>query len=100
MKPYKVYVTPSAWVEMRALPGHMRQRTKQSVDSLARDPRPANSKALTIPETSYEVRRARLDRWRIVYLIDEETRILSILAVRKRPPYNYHDLAELLRLLQ
>ena len=47
-----------------------------------------------------EVRRARLDRWRIVYLIDEETRILSILAVRKRPPYNYQDLAELLRSLK
>ncbi|HOU41591.1 MAG TPA: type II toxin-antitoxin system RelE/ParE family toxin [Promineifilum sp.] len=100
MNAYKIYVTPSAWVEMRALPGHMRQRAKQSVNSLSRDPRPANSKALNIPETSYEVRRARLDRWRIVYFIDEETRTLSILTVRKRPPYNYQDLAELLRSLK
>lgn len=31
---------------------------------------------------------------------DEETRTLSILTVRKRPPYNYQDLAELLRSLK
>ena len=100
MKSYKVYVTPTAWTEMRALPGHIRQRTKQAVDSLASEPRPTNSKALTGFETSYEGRRARLDRWRIVYLIDEESSTLSILTVRKRPPYNYNDLAELLRSLE
>jgi mRNA interferase RelE/StbE len=100
MKPYRVYVTPAAWTEMRELPGHIRQRTKQAVDGLALEPRPTSSKALTVTDTPYEVRRARLDRWRIVYLIDENTHTLSVLTVRKRPPYNYQDLAELLRSLQ
>jgi len=85
---------------MRELPGHVRQRTKQAVDSLAREPRPSISKALRVEDTPYEVRRARLDRWRILYLIDEQNSTLTILAVRKRPPYNYQDLAEPLRSLQ
>ncbi|MBE9471923.1 MAG: hypothetical protein IMY75_07440, partial [Chloroflexi bacterium] len=38
----------------------------------------------------------RLDRWRVVYLIDEADQWVSILAVCKRPPYDYGDLTDLL----
>ncbi len=48
------------------------------------------------PEVDVEVRRLRMDRWRIIYAVDERNKIIDVLAVRKRPPYDYGDLAELL----
>ena len=43
-----------------------------------------------------EARRLRLDRWRVIYVVDEEWAEIGVLAVRKRPPYEYDDLSELL----
>ena len=40
--------------------------------------------------------RLRLDRWRIVYAITDEEQTVDILAIRKRPPYDYDDLRILL----
>jgi mRNA interferase RelE/StbE len=51
---------------------------------------------MRIEALSYELRRLRIDRWRIVYAVTEADRIVDVLAVRKRPPYDYGDLAELL----
>jgi mRNA interferase RelE/StbE len=61
------------------------------------DPRPAKSKKLDVPDVLAEVRRLRLDRWRILYAITEAELIVDVLPVRKRPPYDYGDLAALLR---
>jgi mRNA interferase RelE/StbE len=47
-------------------------------------------------EIKLEPRRIRIDRWRVVYVVDEEWTKVGILAVRKRPPYDYKDLPELL----
>jgi len=38
-----------------------------------------------------------LDRWRIIYVIDEVDLRVHVLAVRKRPPYDYGDLEQLLQ---
>lgn len=95
MSRYKVYVTPQAWSEMKSLPGYMRQRVKRAVDGLSGDPRPAQSKELAV-ESGRELRRLRLDRWRIVYAVMEDEKWVDVLAVRKRPPYDYGDLGELL----
>lgn len=64
---------------------------------MADNPRPAKSKALDVPELEPEVGRLRLEQWRIVYTITEADSIVDILTVRKRPPYDYGDLEELLR---
>ncbi|MFN8458990.1 MAG: hypothetical protein U0401_30795 [Anaerolineae bacterium] len=42
-----------------------------------------------------EPRRLRLEEWRIVYAIIEDIKLTAIVAVRKRPPYDYTDLADL-----
>jgi mRNA interferase RelE/StbE len=42
----------------------------------------------------------RLDRWRIVYAISDEAAMVDVLAVRKRPPYDYGDLEGLLNSLR
>ncbi|MBN1139993.1 MAG: type II toxin-antitoxin system RelE/ParE family toxin [Anaerolineae bacterium] len=99
MSRYTVYVTPPAWKEIKTLPGHMRQRVKQVIDRLVDDPRPHNSVVLRAPEDERELWRLRLDRWRIVYAVTEAEKMVDILAVRKRPPYDYGDLEELLGVL-
>ncbi|MGQ9682523.1 MAG: type II toxin-antitoxin system RelE family toxin, partial [Anaerolineae bacterium] len=48
------------------------------------------------PRKDVEARRLRLERWRIVYVVTEDDQTVDILAVRKRPPYDYGDLAALL----
>jgi len=92
---YIVYVIPQAWKEIKELPGHMRQRIKRTIDGLESDSRPPKSKELHI-EFEHELRRIRLERWRIVYAVIEQDRSIDVLAVRKRPPYDYGDLEELL----
>ena len=93
---YKVYITPSAWQEIKDLPGHIKQRVKQGIEELTEHPRPSSSKQLEVPELKIELRRLRLDKWRIVYAITEENKLVDVLAVRKRPPYDYGDLGTLL----
>lgn len=94
---YTVFVIPQAWQEMKELPGNMRQRVKREVDQLRDDPRPARSQQLTVETTGVVLCRVRLDRWRLVYAISEDTNQIFVLAIRKRPPYNYDDLNHLLK---
>jgi mRNA interferase RelE/StbE len=93
---YTVYVIPHAWKEIKDLPGNMRQRVKRAIEALADNPRPPRSKALDTPDFEHELRRLRLDRWRIVYAVTETNKAVDVLTVRKRPPYDYGDLGQLL----
>lgn len=87
MSAYTVFVSRDAWSEINALPGNVRQRARKAIDSLAENPRPAASKALDLAEPGVELRRLRLDRWRIVvYPVTEVEQAVDVLAVRKRPP--------------
>ncbi len=97
MRAFALYVTPAAFKEIKALPGKVRQRVRRTVAALADNPRPPRSKALNLSGLPVEVRRLRLDRWRVVYAITEAEHVVDVLAVRKRPPYDYGDLTILLR---
>jgi mRNA interferase RelE/StbE len=94
---YKVYATPRALKEAQDLPGHMRQRVKRAIRALADNPRPAGSKDLDVTDLEQEIRRLKLDKWRVIYAITEADNVIDVLAVRKRPPYDYGDLETLLR---
>lgn len=96
MSRYKVYITPRAFKEIKALPGNMRLRVRTAIAEFAVEPRPPHSKALNVAELDRELRRLRLDRWRVLYSISEADLIVDVLAVRKRPPYDYGDLEQLL----
>lgn len=106
MSLYEIFITPQAWRELKALPGHMRQRARREIDGLAATPRPPASKALDVPmpaedePRSYELRRLRIERWRVVYAVTEETRLIDVLTVQKRPPYDYGNLSDLLQQLE
>lgn len=93
---YEVWIPPDVWRDVRRLPGHVRQRIKQAINELKNEPCPSYGKRLEWSETDVELWRLRLDRWRVVYLIDETDQWIGILTVRKRPPYDYGDLADLL----
>lgn len=98
MSQYAVYVLPGEFRTIKRLPGNVRQRIKRAIDGLSDNPRPTGSKQLQVSdekELAWELWRLRIDNWRIVYLISEEERTVDVVAVRKRPPYDYGDLAEL-----
>lgn len=103
MSPYTIYVTPQAWSELKDLPGHLRQRIRGIIDAFATNPRPPDSKSLRPPrsfeagetggdESAVELWRLRIDRWRIVYTISDADQTVDVLAIRRRPPYDYGDL--------
>lgn len=94
---YHLWIKNEAKSEVRKLPGNMRQRIRRAIKDLADDPRPSYSRQMRSPEgIEQEVRRIRLDPWRVIYVVDEEFSEVGVLAVRKRPPYDYKDLLSLL----
>lgn len=97
MSELTIYVTPEAKKEIKKLPGNIRQRVRRAVAGLAKNPRPTKSKVLDLPDLPCEVRRIRMDRWRVLYSFWEDDGIVDVLAVRKRPPYDYGDLESLLK---
>ena len=94
---YRVWIDPSAIAETKATPGNMRQLLKRAMKALATDPRPSDSKELEWPPERFEPRRVKIRNWRIVDAVDDADHWVWVLAVRKRPPYDYGDLAQLLR---
>ena len=93
---YKVYILPRASQEIDRLPGHVRQRVRRAVIGLRDDPKPAHGIQLDFDlGAGRELWRLRLDTWRLVYLLDRDWGTIYVLAVRKRPPYQYEDLPAL-----
>ena len=99
----RLWVEASVIDEIAALPGNMRQRVRKAIRELPENPHPVQSKTLDISAElqieAIEVRRLRIEQWRIIYTIDRELDMISVLAVRRRPPYNYDDLPGLLESL-
>jgi mRNA interferase RelE/StbE len=90
----KAALSQIAFEDLKKLPGNIRRQMITAIDRLEANPRPSTSKRLTIENEPREIRRLRSGKWRIVYLVLDERSI--ILAIRKRPPYNYEDLQRLI----
>lgn len=103
MKRLDLWVEPSVHQARKRLPGHVRQRVKQVISSLADDPQPFNSRSLDVTRLDtppgVEFRRVRLERWRVVYAVHEAEQWVWVLAVHRRPPYDYEDLDALVALV-
>jgi mRNA interferase RelE/StbE len=100
MGKYSIFVQPDAWQAAKQLPGNVRQRVKRFIDDLKDDARPAHTKRLETTQTVLEVRRLRLDDWRVLYAVNEELKQVQVFAIRQRPPYDYADLGDLLSELE
>ena len=99
MQQYDLQIEPTAHKQRKQLPGHVRQRIKRAIDNLARDPRPHQSKNLDttdleIPE-NIELRKIRIDKWRLIYAVNDNEKWVWVWGVRERPPYAYENLEEL-----
>lgn len=91
----RVFLSPNARNDFRRLPGNIRRQLISEIDRLERTPRPSNSKRLKVENESREVRRLRTGQWRIIYWMKENRPV--IIGIRKRPPYDYEDIQELLK---
>lgn len=97
---YNIYIEPDVHRQRENLPGHLRQRIRKLIAELATQPRPHNSRivntaGIDLP-TYVEIRRLRIEQWRIIYYINEDERLVWIWAIRKRPPYDYEDISKLI----
>jgi mRNA-degrading endonuclease RelE of RelBE toxin-antitoxin system len=101
---YELLIEPEVYKERKRLPGHARQRIKQVFDSLVEEPRPPRSQPLDVTElnvpSGVEVRRLRMDRWRVIYAVNDDERWVWVLAICRRPPYDYEDLDDLVARLE
>ncbi|MDQ3247952.1 MAG: type II toxin-antitoxin system RelE/ParE family toxin [Chloroflexota bacterium] len=94
---YQLWIKDEAKAEIGILPGYMRAQVRRTIESLRLEPRPYYSVEMTSPaNVNAEVRRLKIEHWRVIYIVDEEWSEVGVLAVRKRPPYEYEDLPELL----
>jgi mRNA interferase RelE/StbE len=86
---YRIRIAKSVKRDVDRLPGHMRQRVRAAISSLALTPRPAGARALRDAPGRYRI---RLDPWRIIYRLGDQDRTVVILAVRqKRGPETYRE---------
>jgi mRNA interferase RelE/StbE len=78
---YSVEIKPSARKELEALPNNALARTVHKIESLARTPRPAGCKKLKGYKDHWRV---RIGDWRVVYIIDDTEKLVSVTRVAHR----------------
>jgi mRNA interferase RelE/StbE len=78
---YSLEIKPSARKELEALPDHALARTVHKIESLAHTPRPAGCKKLQGYKDHWRV---RVGDWRVVYIIDDKAKLVSVTRVAHR----------------
>lgn len=81
MGKYSVEVKVSARKELDALPDLVLARVIRKLESLADVPRPAGCKKLKGYKDQWRI---RIGDWRVVYLIDETVKLVSIMRIAHR----------------
>ena len=81
MSNYSVEVKPSARKELEALPDNVLARVVQKMEALRSAPRPAGCKKLKGYKDQW---RLRVGDWRVVYIIDDEAKLINITRIAHR----------------
>ena len=81
MSSYSVEVKPPARKELEALPDNVLARVVRKMDSLRDTPRPAGCKKLKGYKDQWRV---RVGDWRVVYIIDDAAKLISITRIAHR----------------
>ena len=101
---YTLFIEPEVHAAREKLPGHVRQRLRRAIESLAQEPRPSGSRALDVSTLDLppdiEIRRLRIESWRLVYAIHAVDSWVWVLGLQRRPPYDYADLPDLVQKLR
>ncbi len=77
---YRVEIHGTAQKQMLSLPAKARLTVAQAIDQLAETPRPPRCKKLR----GTELWRFRLGRYRVVYAIDDDAKLLTVVKVALR----------------
>jgi mRNA interferase RelE/StbE len=86
---YRVNVPKPVRQEVDRLPGKVRQVVRRAILDLATNPQPPKSKELRGIPGRYRI---PIEKWRVIYDIDEERQIIDVRAVkRKTGPEIYQD---------
>jgi mRNA interferase RelE/StbE len=78
---YSLEVKPSARKELESLPDHVLARVVQKLVSLGHAPRPTGCKKLSGYKDQWRV---RVGDWRVVYVIDDAAKLISITRIAHR----------------
>ncbi len=81
MNSYSVEIKPPARKELEALPDTVLARVVRKLESLRDMPRPAGCKKLKGYKDQWRV---RVGDWRVIYLIDDTAKLVSITRIAHR----------------
>ena len=81
MSQYAVEVKPSARKELEGLPDNVLARAVPKLESLADNPRPAGCKKLKGYKDQWRI---RVGDWRVLYVIDDTTKLVSVTRIAHR----------------
>lgn len=87
-QPFRVEIMPAAQRQLRALPPSVGARLRGTIVNLASVPRPSG--AQKIPDTAYW--RIRVGDLRVIFVIDEAARVVSITKAARRSESTYRRL--------
>ena len=81
MADYRIEFTPSARKQFEKLPAQVRRRLAPEIDSLAKEPRPADVKHLAGPDDLWRI---RVGAYRIVYAIEDDRLVVLVVKLGHR----------------
>jgi mRNA interferase RelE/StbE len=81
MGDYSVELKPSARKELEALPNDVLARVVRRMESLGYTPRPARCKKLKGFKDKWRI---RVGDWRVVYIVDDAVKLVSITRIAHR----------------
>ena len=81
MNNYRIQFKSSAAKEFKKLPISIKQRASESIDKLQQNPRPSGVVKLKGDDQLYRV---RIGDYRIVYIIDDNDKLIKITRIRHR----------------
>ena len=90
MTTYQLRISRKALREVDRLPGNVRQRIRRTLADLTREPRPRAARPLTGELAG--LWRLRLEDYRIIYAIDDDEVVVTVVSVARRSPTTYAGL--------
>ena len=81
MNNFAVLVKPSARKELEALPDNVLARVIRKLEALGHTPRPPGCKKLKGYKDQWRV---RVGDWRVVYIIDDAAKVVSVTRIAHR----------------
>ena len=83
---YRVELAPSAQRDLKAVPRQLLPLLRQAILALAEEPRPRGARKVRGQERTWRI---RVGRYRILYDVHDDRRLVVVLRVRRREEGTY-----------